>query len=306
MEHPQFIKNHSLERAQEIFAAWGEKPYRARQLFNWLYERNVTSFDEMTDFSKVLRTRLNGAYRVGALTVEQHLVSRLDATEKYLFRTHDGHFVESVLIKRDGDDSRLTICVSSQVGCAMGCGFCSTAKLGIVRNLEPAEILDQVCHVRRVSGLKNDNIVLMGMGEPFNNYENVMAAADIMNYSFGFHLSVRRITISTCGILPMIERYIDEKRPYNLAISVNDTDPALRKKHMPVENKYPLAQIAALLNRKLPVSHNRTTLEYVMRRDNIGRENAQARQKLFRFTHINMNLIPLNPGAHEMDSRPRR
>ncbi len=292
------IKNLSASEAESLFAELGEKPYRASQLFNWLYEKNVDSFDAMTNFSKNLRSRLEELYLISPIALEERAISS-DGTEKYLFRTVDGHFIESVLIKRDGsEEGRLTICISSQVGCPMGCRFCRTAKIGFRRNLSPAEILDQICQVRRLSGLKNDNIVFMGMGEPFMNYENVMKAAEIMNYSFGFHISVRRITISTCGLIKGIERYIDEKRPYNLAISLNDTVPEKRAEVMPVEKANPMTKIAELLERKFPISRNRVTLEYVMRADNISREDAGRLRKIFRRGRIKLNLIRLNRGDH--------
>ncbi len=295
------IKNLSLEEAILLFQELGEKEYRARQLFNWLYERTIASFSEMTNFSKALRARLDETYTVSPLKLEEHLFSA-DGTEKFLFETGDGHFIESVLIRNEGnDDGRLTACLSSQIGCTMGCRFCSTAKIPFVRNLEPGEILDQLCHVRRLTGLRNNNIVFMGMGEPFMNYDNVLKAADIMNYSFGFHISARKITISTCGVLPAIERFIDEKRPYNLALSLNDTEFDKRKEYMPVENRYPFREIIDLLERKFPFSRNRVTIEYVMRNDNISREDARRLKKMFRYNKIKLNLIPLNRGPHNID-----
>ena len=298
---PLFIKNMTLPEAEVLFASLNEKPYRAQQLFNWLYERNIDSFMEMTNFSKDLRRTLAEQYVLSPLSLEERQVSR-DGTEKFLFRTCDDNFIESVLLKNDGtEDGRLTICISSQIGCAMGCSFCETAKIGFRRNLETAEIIDQVCHVRRLSGLKNNNIVFMGMGEPFMNYDNVLKAADIMNYSFGFHISTRKITISTCGVLPGIERFIDEKRPYNLALSLNDTLPEKRQKVMPVEKKYPISNISELLERKFPVSRNRVTLEYVMRGDNISKEDAMRLKKMFRYSRIKLNLIKLNEGKHSLD-----
>jgi 23S rRNA (adenine2503-C2)-methyltransferase len=140
----------------------------------------------------------------------------------------------------------------------------------------------------------------MGMGEPFMNYDNVLKAADIMNYSFGFHLSVRKITISTSGILPAIERYIDEERPYNLALSLNDTETVKRIANMPVEKKYPFQAIAELLNEKFPVSRNRLTIEYVMRKDNISQDDAKRLKKMFKYARVKLNLIPLNPGKHTL------
>jgi 23S rRNA (adenine2503-C2)-methyltransferase len=295
------IKDLDYNEAVKLFSSLEEKDYRAAQLFNWLYERNVSSFNEMTNFSKNLRARLEKMFDVTPLQVADKQISKIDSTEKYLFRTADGHYIESVLLKSDPDgEGRLTICISSQIGCLMGCGFCETAKIGFKRNLSAGEILDQICHIRRESALKNNNIVFMGMGEPFLNYDNVMKAADIMNYTFGFHLSVRKITISTCGILPSIERYIDEKRPYNLALSLNDTDPLKRAENMPVEKKYPFEKIARMLEHKFPVSRNRLTIEYIMRKDNISPKDAKRLKKMFRFSRIKLNLIPLNPGNHNL------
>ncbi|MBN2039953.1 MAG: 23S rRNA (adenine(2503)-C(2))-methyltransferase RlmN [Spirochaetes bacterium] len=297
-----FVKNLSLEEAEILFESIGEKPYRAKQLFNWLYEKNVTSFDEMTNFSKELRQYLNDTYLLSALELEKSQVSSVDGTQKYLFKTADGKYIESVLIRNDNNEKeRLTICISSQIGCAMGCSFCQTARMGFKRNLEPAEIIDQVNHIRRISGLLNNNIVFMGMGEPFMNYDNVLKAADILNYSFGFHISARKITISTCGIGDAIERFIDEERPYNLAISLNDTLSEKRRVSMPVENGFPIAGIAEMFNKKFPVSRNRLTIVYVMRKDNITSEDAKRLKKMFRYSRIKLNLIELNPGDHGLD-----
>lgn len=296
------IKNLTIEELEEYFASLGERAFRARQLMNWLYEKNVDSFEEMTNFSKELRSRLGGEFTVRALELAERQVSAVDGTEKYLFRTHDGRFIESVLIRSAGaGEGRLTVCISSQVGCAMGCRFCETAKLGFIRNLDAAEIVDQLCQVRRISGVRNNNIVFMGMGEPFMNYDNVMRAAGIMNYSFGFHVSVRKITVSTAGVRKGIERFIDERQPYNLAISLNDTLPEKRARIMPIERRYPFADIAELLNRKFPVSRNRLTLAYVMRKDNISVEDAKRLKKMFRYGRIKLNLIPLNSGSHEFE-----
>ena len=298
MEKP-LVKNCTIGELEGYFHSLGEKPYRAKQLMNWLYEKNINSFVEMTNFSLAMRERLDSDFDLHALIPSERLVSRLDGTEKYLFRTRDGHTIESVLIKNQGtDDGRLTVCISSQAGCAMGCAFCETAKLGFVRDLQAGEIVDQVCHVRRMSGLRNNNVVFMGMGEPLMNYDNVMRAADIMNYSFGFHISARKITISTCGIRDGIERFIDEVRPYNLALSLNDTEPAKRALVMPVEKRFPFSEISALLDRKFPASRNRLTVVYVMREDNISDDDARRLKKLLRSHRIKLNLVPLNDGAH--------
>ncbi|TFH42746.1 MAG: 23S rRNA (adenine(2503)-C(2))-methyltransferase RlmN [Chrysiogenales bacterium] len=298
MEKP-LIKNCTIVEMEEFFLSIGEKGYRAKQLMNWLYEKNIESFQEMTNFSRAMRDRLEAHFDLHALHLSERHVSAIDGTEKFLFRTRDGNHIESVLIKNQGtDDGRLTICLSSQAGCAMGCRFCETAKGGLVRDLLAAEIVDQVCNVRRISGLRNNNVVFMGMGEPFMNYGNVLRAADIMNYDYGFHLSARKITISTSGLRDGIERFIDEKRPYNLAISLNDTVPEKRARIMPVEKMYPFAEISELLERKFPASRNRLTVVYVMRDDNITMDDARRLKKLLRSHRIKVNLIPLNEGSH--------
>lgn len=297
----QNIKDFDYNEVVKLINGLGEKEYRAKQLFIWLYEKRIIDFSEMTNFSKELRARFDEMFVVSPLTLDDRQISSVDGTEKFLFKTSDNHFIESVLIKNEGhDDGRLTICISSQVGCPMGCKFCETAKIGFIRNLSAGEILDQICHVRRITGLSNNNIVFMGMGEPFLNYDNVLKAADIMNYTFGFHISVRKITISTCGIMPAIERFIDEKRPYNMALSLNDTDPEKRIISMPVEKKYPFRSIASMLNIKFPVSRNRLTIEYIMRKDNISVEDAKRLKKMFKYAKIKLNLIPLNPGNHNL------
>lgn len=298
----KFIKSLGLEDLEEYFISIGEKRYRARQIMIWLYEKNVDSFDAMTNVSKELRGTLEEKFTINALSLEERLVSAVDGSEKYLFRTRDGNFIESVLIRNEGaEDGRITVCLSSQVGCAMGCRFCETAKLGFIRNLEAGEILDQLCHVRRISGQRNNNVVFMGMGEPFMNYDNVIRAAEIMNYSFGFHVSVRKITISTSGVVAGIERFIDEERPYNLAISLNDTVPEKRERIMPVERSNPFSDISRMLNEKFPASRNRLTVVYVMRADNISTDDAKRLKRMFRYNRIKLNLIPLNEGGRGCD-----
>jgi 23S rRNA (adenine2503-C2)-methyltransferase len=286
----------TIDMAKKYFASVGEKDFRATQLYSWVYDRNIRSFDEMTNFSKQLRADLSSRFELTPLELVDRKRSADNGAEKFLFRTHDGEFIESVLLKNHlTEEGRITICVSSQAGCAMGCTFCATAGIGFKRNLETGEIIDQICQIRRETGLINNNVVFMGMGEPFMNYDNVMRAAEIMNYSFGFHISVRKITISTCGILPRIEQFFRENRAYNLAISLNDTSPEKRASSMPVEKKYPIAEVAALLNSITPANHGgRVTLEYVMRRDNISQDDVKRIKKLFRFSAIKLNLIPLN------------
>ena len=295
----RIIKNFTLQNAIDFFESVGQEKYRSNQLLNWLYEKNVTSFSEMTNFSKNLRDFLDEKFIISPLELKDRLISKIDNTEKYLFATHDNYFIESILIKNEfSDEGRLTVCLSSQAGCAMGCSICETGKIGFHRNLETGEIIDQLCQIRRVSGLINNNIVFMGMGEPFMNYDNVLNAADIMNYTFGHHISVRKITISTCGIKNAIQKFINEGRPYNIAISLNDTNPEKRKRIMPVEMKFPIKNILSLLEKNSNLFKNRLTIEYVMRKDNISPLDAKRLKDMFVNKKIKINLIPLNIGDH--------
>ncbi len=290
------IKNLSIDQAVDFFRSIGEKDIRAQHLLSWLYVRNISSFYEITLFSKKIRGELSNRFTLTTLEPVDSRTSSDGSAQKFLFRTHDGNFIESVLlVSGSGNGARKTICVSTQAGCAMGCSFCATARDGFARNLDSAEILDQVCRIRSITGLVNSNVVFMGMGEPYNNYDNCLKAAEIMNYSYGLNLSARKITISTCGILPGIKRFIAENRPFNLAISVNDTDPLLRAKNMPVEKAYPIKEIAEYIRTVKPANHGgKITLEYVMRKDNISRHNAERLHALFGGTNIKINLIPLN------------
>jgi 23S rRNA (adenine2503-C2)-methyltransferase len=299
----KIIKDLNLAEAEEFFLSIEEKKYRGKQLFNWIYERNIDSFDLMTNFSKSLRALLSEKFILNPLELIDRRISKIDGTEKYLFKTYDNHFIESVLLKNYTDDKeRLTVCISSQVGCGMGCVFCETGKLGFTRNLGTGEIIDQICQVRRISGVKNNNVVFMGMGEPFMNYDNTVRSADIMNYTFGFHISIRKITISTSGLKDKIERYISENRPYNLALSLNDNEREKRIKTMPVEKNNPFSEIITMFRKKLPVAKNRLNIEYVMRKDNIFIHDATRIRKLLEGMKIRLNLIPLNAGDHDLES----
>ena len=291
----QSIKNFSLTEAEKLFESYGEKKFRAKQLFGWIYERNVDDFDSMSDFSLALRNRLKENYSIHSLSLEDRVKSSRDNSEKFLFRTEDNEYIESVfLVSDDSEDSRKTICISSQIGCAMNCTFCSTAKIGFKRNLDVAEIIDQISIIRKETGIKNDNIVYMGMGEPFLNYDNVIKSAQIINYSFGYHISSRRITISTCGILPAIQKYISEKQKFNLAISLNHSDNMKRSTIMPINKKYPIEAVAKAISGIDSGFHGRITLEYVMTPDNISKDDAVRIKHLFANSHIKLNLIPIN------------
>jgi len=300
-----------LSRLKSVLAS--EPSFRLKQVEEAIFKNLITNWDEAKNLPASLREKLKEKCPLEINAVLK--VSKDNSTAKALIILKDGAKIETVLMKHNPKDThsfagldedksaRNSICVSTQVGCPMGCAFCATGTLGLTRSLTQDEIIEQILffarHLKKTEE-KITNITFMGMGEPFLNYDNALKAADIMNYSFGFHLSVRKITISTSGIHPAIERYIDEKRPYNLALSLNDTESVKRLVNMPVENKYPFEKIAAMLNEKFPVSRNRLTIEYVMRKDNISRDDAKRLKKMFKYSRIKLNLIPLNKGNHEL------
>jgi 23S rRNA (adenine2503-C2)-methyltransferase len=302
------VRRNLKELGPDELSAWladeGEPRYRARQILQWLYRRQVTSFAAMSDLSKTLRERLERAF-----TIERPRVVRLarsaDRTRKFLFALGDGSEVESVLIPAELSD-RLTLCLSSQVGCGMGCAFCATARLGLHRNLRAHEIVDQVLEATeelagdRARGEPQStitNIVFMGMGEPMHNYDEVVRALGILTAEWGVGFSPRRITVSTVGLVPQMKRLIDETR-VNLAVSLSGTTDRVRSRLMPVNRKYPLESLLDAC-RALPLpSRKRITFEYVMLAgENDSREDARRLGTLLRGIPSKVNLIPFNAFA---------
>ena len=276
----------------------GEKPYRAKQLFNWIHQRGVMDFAQMTDLSKALRERLQREASIGGLVKDLEQRST-DGTIKYRWKTHDGKLIESVYMP---SPDRKTLCVSTQVGCAMGCTFCMTATLGLKRNLTAAEIVAQV-HAVNAEVRKNEkletlrpltNLVFMGMGEPLHNFENVKTALKILQHEQGPNFSNRHITVSTVGLVPMIERFAAETE-VKLAISLNASNDETRSKVMPVNKKW---NIAALLEavRNFPVKMGRrVTFEYVLMEGvNDSDENARELAALLQGVPAKVNLIQYN------------
>jgi 23S rRNA (adenine2503-C2)-methyltransferase len=273
----------------------GERPYRARQLWTWMYQKGAVEFGAMTDLSKSFRAGLAKETFVGALRPAAVSVSSQAGTRKYLWECPDGARVESVFIP---EGERRTVCVSSQVGCALGCAFCATGAMGGIRDLEPWEIVDQVLGVRRDSGIQPSNIVVMGMGEPFLNYEKVMTAMAVLNDAEGLAIGHRRITISTAGIVPGIARFTAENQPFKLAISLNATTDAVRSRIMPVGRKYPLKDVLASARAYTKATRKRITFEYVLFRGvNDARDDAKRLVSLLKGLPCKVNLIPYNPGT---------
>jgi 23S rRNA (adenine2503-C2)-methyltransferase len=286
----QNLKALSLPAISAFMSELGEKDFRARQLISWIYLKGATSFDEITVFSKDLRKKLSEVAYIGSLSIRDICVSD-DGTEKFLIALEDGLSVECVVIP---GDNRFTLCVSSQVGCAMGCGICKTGSMGMVRNLFAYEIVEQLLAVSaHIAPSRVSSIVFMGMGEPFNNLEEVQEA--IMRITGILGISPKRITVSTCGIVPGIISLPKKTPDVNLAISLNATTDAVRRKLMPVNKKYPLDLLIDAC-RKYPLKKGRKiTFEYVMLKglnDSIG--DAVRLIKLLKGIKAMVNLIPFN------------
>ncbi|OPZ58987.1 MAG: Dual-specificity RNA methyltransferase RlmN [Deltaproteobacteria bacterium ADurb.Bin510] len=281
-----------------------DKPYRAAQVFEWVFGRYAETIAEMTNLSKVLRAELDQKAEIRYPTLAGHQIS-LDGTEKFAYRLHDGHVIESVLIP---DEDHATICVSSQVGCAMGCRFCYTGTLGFKRNLAVGEIMAQVLLPRKLYPKRNiRNIVFMGMGEPMLNFDNVIRSIAAITDQRGPDFSYRRVTVSTCGVIPGVTRLGRESR-VSLAVSLNATTDEQRSQIMPINRKYPLKELMqALRDFELP-KRRRITLEYVL----LGGFNdslADARRliKLAGGLNAKVNLIPFNawPGSDLKSPEPK-
>jgi len=282
----------TLADIEEFIVHLGKERYRARQIIKWLYQSGVTSFDEMTNLSKDFRKEINSLARIGSILIETIQESK-DGTKKVLFRLEDGNCIESVVLK---EKNHLTLCISTQVGCKMGCLFCLTGRQGYTRNLEVSEIVDQITTLRFgiPEGSDIKNIVMMGMGEPLLNYENVLKAIDIITSDIGLSFSKRRITVSTCGIVPMIYQ-LGRDRCVNLAVSLNATDNETRTHLMPVNRKYPLEELIAAC-RDYPMPRRRMiTFEYILIDSvNDRKEDAQRLSRLMEGIHCKFNLIPFN------------
>jgi 23S rRNA (adenine2503-C2)-methyltransferase len=292
--------------------AAGEAPYRAEQLFRWLHGRAVSSLDEMSNLPLALRESLAREAPLAPLAIDVVQTAR-DGTRKLRFRTHDARAIESVLIpdeKREGEGpgparDKLTLCVSSQVGCALDCAFCATATLGFTRHLGPGEIVEQVYHAAALAGRRPTNLVFMGMGEPMHNFDNVARALALLQHPWGAAFSPRRITVSTVGNVPGIEKLGRLDPAPNLAISLNATTDEVRDRLMPVNRRWPLEALLGAA-RRFPLSHGRrVTFEYVLLAGvNDSDADADRLPRLLRGIPTKVNLIPWNPFNGPAFERP--
>jgi len=299
------VKDLTLPELKEFVTSLGFEPYRAKQIAQWLYKKRVSSFDQMTNLSKEARKLLSEKAQIDLLKLVKVEESK-DGTRKYLFELEDGSRIESVFIPEKNWN---TLCVSTQVGCPAGCRFCLTAKDGFTRNLTAGEIVDQYIQVQRDVGENRriSNVVFMGMGEPLLNFDNVKKAVEIMTHRDMLDLSTRKVTVSTVGIVPGIDRMAKEMNKVKLAVSLHATTDEVRNMLVPLNRKYPIGEIMAALRRYPADNNRRIMIEYVMLKGvNDSLEDARRLVKLVKGIPVKVNLIPFNPypGA-EFEPTPR-
>ena len=284
-----FTYGELLEQVKEM----GEKPFRAEQLYQWMHQKLAADFDEMTNLSRAFREALKERYAYTSLEMADRLVSKIDGTEKYLFRLADGNVIESVLMRYHHGNS---VCISSQVGCRMGCRFCASTIGGLTRCLTPSEMLDQIYCIQRISGERVSNVVLMGTGEPLDNYDNFLRFLELLTDERGLHISQRNITVSTCGIVENMKRLADEKLQITLALSLHASSQEKRKELMPIAYKYELDDVLDVCRYYFEKTGRRITFEYsLVGGVNDTPEDARRLGRLIGDLNCHVNLIPVNP-----------
>ena len=291
MENIYSYKRVDLEK---YFVCNGEKKFKALQVFEWLYDKRVKSFKEMSNIKKELQEKLSEDFNMFMIKIQKKQEDGL--TKKYLFKLYDGNYIEAVLMEHDYG---LSICVSSQVGCNMGCKFCESGRLKKVRNLETYEMVEQILLVEADIKKRIASVVIMGIGEPLDNYDNVMDFIKIINDAKGIAIGARHITISTCGLIPKIEELSEEDLQINLAISLHAPNTQLRSKIMPVNNAYDLNDLIPTVKKYIEKTNRRVTIEYVML-DGVNDNETNARElaSLLKGMNVYVNLIPYNETNH--------
>lgn len=300
MEEKKDIKSMTLPQLTEEMVSIGEKPFRAKQMYQWMHVKLARDFEEMTNLSGQLRERCRQRYIYTALEAMKVQESKADGTKKFLFGLSDGNMVESVWMKyRHGN----SVCISSQVGCRMGCRFCASTLDGLERSLLPSEMLDQVYAVQRMTGERVSNVVVMGMGEPLDNYDNLLTFLKILTDENGLNISQRNVTVSTCGIVPQIRRLAEEKLQITLALSLHGATDEKRQRLMPVAKKYSINELMEACAFYFEKTGRRITFEYsLVGGVNDSEEDAEQLAALARPLCCHVNLIPVNP-VKERDYR---
>ena len=296
------IKSLNKQELTEYVTALGFPKFRAAQIYDWMHVKLVESFDEMTNLPLAMRETLKEKARLVCLQPERIQVSQEDGTTKYLFALGDGNYIESVLMHYHHGNS---VCISSQAGCRMGCRFCASTLDGLARSLTPSEMLDQIYRIRRQTGERVDNVVVMGSGEPFDNFDNFLKFEELLTNEDGQNISARNLTVSTCGLVPKIYELAEHKLQLTLAISLHAPTDEMRRTLMPIANKYSIAEIMEACRHYIEVTGRRVTFEYSLVKDqNDSMECADTLASLVKGMNCHINLIPVNPIKERDFSQP--
>ena len=287
------IKSLFEDELKERMVSLGEKPFKGKQVFEWLHKKTVGSYEEMTNLSLALRNKLQEQEPLVRLEPVEVQTSKIDGTQKYLFRLSDGNVIESVWMKYKHGNS---VCISSQVGCRMGCRFCASTIGGLTRNLLPSEMLDQVYRIQEMTGERVSNVVVMGTGEPMDNYDNLLRFIRILSDEKGQNISQRNLTVSTCGIVPKIRQLAEEDLTITLALSLHAPTDEKRRELMPIANKYSLSEVIPACKYYFDKTGRRLTFEYsLVGGKNDREEDARELAALIQGLNCHVNLIPVNP-----------
>lgn len=293
MKNKMDIKSLNMEELTAFVVGLGEKKFRGKQLYEWLHVRQAASFDEMTNLSKEFRERLKETCELVCLRQVDVQISAIDGTRKYLFALSDGNVIESVLMRYKHGNS---VCISSQVGCRMGCRFCASTLDGLVRGLTPSEMLDQIYRISKDIGERVSNVVVMGTGEPMDNFDNLLKFIELLTDENGLHISQRNLTVSTCGIVPRMRELADYKLAITLALSLHASNQKKRLSLMPVANKYEIHEVVDACRYYFAQTGRRVTFEYsLVGGVNDTDEDAAELSQLIRGMNCHVNLIPVNP-----------
>ena len=298
------IRSYTLDELKKEIESIGEKAFRAKQVYEWLHVKLVDSFEEMTNLSKSLREKLEAQYEIPTVSMLERQISKQDGTNKFLFRLQDGHVVESVLMKYKHGNS---VCISSQVGCRMGCRFCASTIGGLERNLRPSEMLGQIYQIQKISGERVSNVVVMGTGEPMDNYDNFVKFIHILTDEHGLNISQRNITVSTCGIVPNMKRLAEENLQITLALSLHGSNQEKRQTLMPIANKYELSEVLEACDYYFEKTGRRITFEYsLVHGVNDTGEDAKELIGILKTRNCHLNLIPVNPIKERNFEKPSK
>ena len=286
------IKSMTMDELKALMVKLGEKPFRAKQLYGWMHEHLAASYEEMANIPGSLKEKLRD-YPLTVLEQEDVQISKTDGTRKYLFRLVDGNMIESVLMKYKHGNS---VCISSQAGCRMGCRFCASTIGGLARNLLPSEMLDQIYRIQRETGERVSNVVVMGSGEPLDNYENLLRFIHILTEEGGIHISQRNLTVSTCGIVPRMYELAEEQFQMTLAVSLHAPNDEKRRELMPIAHKYAMDELLEACRNYFARTGRRITFEYsLVAGVNDSREDARELAGRLKGMNCHVNLIPVNP-----------